>query len=147
MRIEEASGRPLALGELAAIVAGGALHLAGRPDAGDAVWAASAAVALVPLTWSVGRALAARRIGVDVIALLAIVAALAFGEYLAGAIVALMLAGGTALETAAGHRARRELTALVARAPAFAHRRRDGAIEEVARRRGARGRLHPRPGG
>ena len=42
-----------------------------------------------------------------------------------------MLAGGNALEEAAGRRARRELTALLERAPRIAHRRRDGRLEEV----------------
>ncbi len=123
--------RRLALAQLAAIIAGALLHQAGRGDAGDAVWAVSAAVALVPLAWDVARALLRRELGVDVIALLAIVAALAVGEYLAAAIVALMLSGGMALEQAAGRRARRELAALIARAPSFANLRRDGAIERV----------------
>ena len=39
--------------------------------------------------------------GVDAIALVAMAGALALGEYLAGAVVALMLAGGNALEAAA----------------------------------------------
>lgn len=119
------------MAQLAAIAAGLALAAAGRSGPADAVWAASAAVALVPLAASVVRALAARRLGVDVIALLAIAVALALGEYLAAAIVALMLAGGNALEEAAGRRARRELSELVARAPAEAHRRRHGQIERV----------------
>src|SRR5215211_3160473 len=57
--------------------------------------------------------------------------ALVLGEYLAGAVVALMLSGGNALEAAAGRRARRELTALLERAPRIAHRRRDSELEEV----------------
>ena len=68
----------------------------------------------------------------DAIALLAMAGALALGEYLAGAVVALMLAGGNALEASAGaRRARRELTALVERAPRVAPPR--------ARRRGGGG--------
>ena len=39
--------------------------------------------------------------------------------------------GGNALEAFAGRRARRELTTLLERAPRIAHRRRDGAVEEV----------------
>jgi len=42
-----------------------------------------------------------------------------------------MFAGGNALEEYAGGRARRELTKLLERAPRIAHRRRDGAVEEV----------------
>ena len=57
--------------------------------------------------------------------------ALALGEYLAGAVIALMFSGGQALETAASRRARRELSALARRAPTVAHRVRGDAIEEV----------------
>jgi heavy metal translocating P-type ATPase len=117
---------------LAAILAGAALHLAGEPAAGDAVWAGLTAVMLVPLTWSVVRDLARGRFGVDVIALISMAGALALGEQLAGAIVALMLAGGNALEAIASRRARSELTRLLALAPSVAHVRRDGAIDEVA---------------
>ncbi len=125
------SARHLAVGQLAAILAGGALHRAGQAEAGRAVWAVSAAIVLLPLAWSVVRTLARRRLGVDLIALLAIAAALSLGEYLAGAIVALMLSGGSALEEVAARRARRELSALIARAPAFAQRRRGDPIERV----------------
>ena len=90
---------------------------------GDAVWAGTVAVMLVPLTWSVARALLRGDFGVDVIALLAMAGALATGEYLAGAVVALMLSGGNALEDVGAGRARRELTALLERAPRIAHRR------------------------
>jgi heavy metal translocating P-type ATPase len=86
---------------------------------------------LVPLSASVIRALGAGRFGVDVIALLAMAGALALGEYLAGAVIALMLAGGNALEEFASGRARRELTALVERAPRTARRRVASAWEEV----------------
>ena len=123
--------RLLALGALVAIGAGGLLHLLSQPDAGDAVWAASTAVILIPLTWSVARTLARRDVGVDAIALVAMAASLALGEYLAGAVVALMLAGGNALEASAAQRARRELTALVERAPRIAHRRRGNDVHEI----------------
>jgi len=123
--------RALAAIALAAIVCGGVLHLAGQPAAGDAVWATLTAAMIVPLTWSVARDVARGRFGVDVIALISMAGALALGEQLAGAIVALMLAGGNALEEAAGRRARRELTRLLALAPSVAHVRRDGEIAEI----------------
>ncbi|MGB2711053.1 MAG: hypothetical protein WBC33_06005, partial [Conexibacter sp.] len=116
---------------LAAIACGALLHLAGRPSAGDAVWAGLTAAMLVPLSWSVARDVAHGRFGVDVIALVSMSGALVLGEQLAGAIVALMLAGGNALEATASRRARSELTRLLALAPSIAHVRRDGAIDEV----------------
>jgi heavy metal translocating P-type ATPase len=124
--------RLLAGGCLGAIGAGAILHLAGAPGAGDLVLAVGTGFVLVPLTWSVARSLAMRDVGVDAIALIAIAGALALQEWGAAAVVALMLAGGNALEEAAGSRARRALTALVARAPRVAHRLTEkGAIEEV----------------
>jgi hypothetical protein len=84
------SNRLLAAGVLAAIGGGGLLHLASEPAAGDAVWAVATAVVLVPLGWSVGRALLRGDVGVDAIALVAMAASLALGEYLAGAVVGLM---------------------------------------------------------
>jgi heavy metal translocating P-type ATPase len=126
------SNRLLAAGVLAAIGVGGLLHLVSEPALGDAVWAAATAVVLVPLAWGVGKSLLRGDVGVDTIALVAMAASLALGEYLAGAVVGLMLAGGNALEDYAAGRARRELTALVGRAPRTAHRRRGDAVEEVA---------------
>ena len=122
-------GLPLAA--LLLIAAGGALQLAGAPAAGDALWAATVALMLVPLTVSIVRTLAAGRVGVDAIALVAMAGALAVGQYLAGAVIALMLSGGNALEASASRRARRELTALLERMPTVAHRRAAGGWEEV----------------
>ncbi|MBS1868818.1 MAG: heavy metal translocating P-type ATPase [Actinobacteria bacterium] len=112
-------------------LAGGVCHLAGAPAAGDALWVATIAGTLVPVTWSVARSLAHGDVGVDVIALLAMVAALVGDELLAGAVVAVMLLGGNALEAYAAGRAERELTALLRRAPRIAHRRSDRTWEEV----------------
>ena len=90
--------RLLALAALAGVLVGGILRLLGEVGAAEAIWAASTALMLVPLTWSVARTLLRRDVGVDAIALVAMAGALALGEYLAGAVVALMLAGGNALE-------------------------------------------------
>jgi heavy metal translocating P-type ATPase len=116
---------------LCGIAAGGLLALLAGPAPADAVWAATVALMLVPLTWSVARSLMGGDVGVDVIALLAMAGALALGEYLAGAVIALMLAGGNALEAFASGRARRELTALVEHAPRVARRRTETGWEEV----------------
>ena len=116
---------------LFALILGGVVHAFAPGEAGDYVWAAAVVLALIPLTWSVGRSLAEGDVGVDAIALVAMAGALALGQYLAGAVIALMLSGGNALEAAAGRRARRELTALLERAPRIAHRRRGERLEEV----------------
>ncbi len=129
----DADTRPrlIALATLVLIVAGGLLALLDSTTAANVVWGLTVATMLVPLTWSIARTLAAGRVGVDAIALVAMVGALAVGEYLAGAVIALMLSGGNALEAAARRRARRELTALLERMPTIAHRRAGETWEEV----------------
>ena len=116
---------------LAAIVVGAGLALTGSGSAARALWGIAVAVSLVVLSVSVVRELRHGRLGVDVIALLAMGGALALGEELAGAVIALMLAGGNALEEAAGRRAHRDITALLERAPRIAHRREGERLVEV----------------
>jgi heavy metal translocating P-type ATPase len=123
--------RLLALVALAAIVTGAILWLVGEHGWADAAWGIGAAVVLVPLTVDTVRSLLHGDVGVDAIALVAIAGALILGEQLAGAIVALMMSGGAALEAWAAGRARRELRLLVERAPRFAHRHRLAGVEEV----------------
>ena len=61
-------------------------------------------------------------LGIDVLAIMAIVATVLVGEYVATLIIVLMLTGGAALEDFAVNRAKRELDALLKRAPQIAHR-------------------------
>jgi len=95
---------------------------AGMPDAASALWAAATTLTLLPLAFSVIRSLRRRALGVDMIALLAMSGALVLHEYLAGAVIAVMLSGGRCLEDYAQARAKRELSALLRRAPRTAHR-------------------------
>jgi cation transport ATPase len=122
----------------AALVLGGALHLAGYPTAGTAIWGAAVAVLsaelLVEVVWTVA---VKHHMGVDVVALVAMIGALLLGQELAGLIVGLMYSGGATLEELASARARRDLTALVQRAPKVARVRvgddyRIVAVDEVA---------------
>lgn len=82
--------------------------------------------------WSMVRELRGGNVGVDVLAVTAIGAAVAVGEVWAAVIVVLMLTGGEALENYAAHRAERDLTALLSNAPRAAHRLgADGSTEDV----------------
>ena len=113
---------------LIAVVVGSLLWAVGARHTADLVWAAAIVIALVPLGISVARDLAHGESGVDIIALLAMAGALVLGQYLAGAIIGLMLSGGQALERYASSRARRELSALLARAPREVHRYENGEL-------------------
>ena len=117
----------------AAGLAGGmGAWVAGADGVADVAWGSAAAVGLAPLAVYVARDVIARRPGVDIIALLAIAGALVLGEYLVGAVIAVMLGTGWTLDDYANARARRELRALLERAPRTVHRYEDGAIAAVA---------------
>src|SRR5688572_28602079 len=102
---------------IAGIAARGAAWFAGAPRAAELLWGVTTLACLLRVAFAVVRELAGAGAGVDVIAVLAMAGALAVGEQLAGAVIAVMLAGGQVLEAHASGRARRELTALVSRAP------------------------------
>src|SRR5271166_3536907 len=108
---------------VAALVSGGIAWLAGWRTVADWCWIVGTVAALVPATVWLLAALRKGRLGVDLIAVLSLVGTLVVHEYLAGALVAVMLAGGRALEAAAERRASHDLRALLQRAPRFARRR------------------------
>ena len=132
MTVEEKHDSVLTVVAVAAIAVGGGLYLAGSVDLADAVLAGAVSLVALSVVVHVVRALIVdHRFGVDVIALVAMVGALLLGQYLAGVVIALMFSGGQWLEAAATRRARRELTALLQRAPKVAHRYEGGALLEV----------------
>ena len=119
-------------GAAVGIVLGLFAPLVGMPALGTAILAMTTAVALVPLAIGVARSLWRGTFGVDVIALLAMSGALMLHEYLAGAVIALMFAGGRALEDFAQARAQRELSALLRRAPKLVHRYQGDALTTIS---------------
>ena len=116
-------------------LAGIAAHLVMRLDG-----TASAHVPLVVVLAAGGVPLVARlaaralhgSFGSDFLAAVSIVAASLLREYLAGAIIVLMLSGGEALERYAVAQATTVLRALAARLPTRAHRRTADHLEDVA---------------
>jgi heavy metal translocating P-type ATPase len=116
------------LAAVAGLAGGLGAQLAGAGGPGRLLLTLTVVAALGPLAVAVARGLVRREPGVDVIALLAMVGALALGEVLAGAVIAVMLASGRLLEGYAGERARRELSALLRRAPQVAHRYEQGGL-------------------
>ncbi|GAB3147460.1 heavy metal translocating P-type ATPase [Amycolatopsis stemonae] len=131
MRAETRREAVLLGGVLLLVAAGGVAWWAGAPVVADAAWAAADLLTLVPAVVWVAADLRARRWGADLLAVLALVATVAVGEYLAGAIVAAMVATGRVLEAGAQRRAGRNLTALLERAPRLAHRRTGDGHETV----------------
>ncbi|MBD3758064.1 MAG: cadmium-translocating P-type ATPase [Microbacterium sp.] len=97
------------------------LHVVGEDVLGR--WIATVCVAAFVVWTLVGmvRDVMRGHVGLDILAVVAMVATLAVGEYLASLIIVLMLSGGEALEDFAARRAKRDLTALLDRSPRIAH--------------------------
>ena len=113
------------------LAAGIFAYAADRQNLADLCWTLATAPVIAGLAVSIARDLLAGRFGVDAIALVSMSAALALGQPLAGAVVALMYSGGNVLEDIAVARAEHDLRSLVDRAPREAHRRVGDRIEEV----------------
>ncbi len=131
MITERIARRALIIIALAGLVIGLAAAFAGRGGVARWIWAAGTIPVAASLVFSIISDLRAGRMGVDAVALLSMLGALALGETLAGAVVAVMYAGGGALEDFAVGRAERDLKSLVDRAPRVAHRKIDGSIEDA----------------
>jgi heavy metal translocating P-type ATPase len=110
---------------------GGVAWALGKPELADWVWAAGAVPVIVGLMVSIVRDLLAGRFGVDAVALLSMIGALALWQNLAAIVVAVMYAGGNALEDFAISRAERDLRSLIDRAPRVAHREIAGRVDDV----------------
>jgi hypothetical protein len=77
-----------ASGQVTGIVA----RLGGEPNWAGWIWVATSAPVLLAVVVGIGRAVLRREAGLDLIALLSMGGAIALGEYLTGAVIALMLA-------------------------------------------------------
>ncbi|HEV2460870.1 MAG TPA: heavy metal translocating P-type ATPase [Ktedonobacterales bacterium] len=123
---------PLPVGALVLLALALVLWAVAGPTA--ARWPLLAIILLggVPLLWKTVGQLLRGEFGVDLIAILAIGGSLLLGQYLAGAMIVLMLSGGEALEAYALRRARRSLATLAERAPRTAHRRHGNEVISVA---------------
>ena len=91
----------------------------------------------LPLLYDLLRKLLKREFGSDLLGGISIITSILLGEYLAGSIIVLMLAGGEALESYALRSASSVLAALAKRMPSIAHRKRanetlDVALAEIA---------------
>ncbi|MFD8496061.1 heavy metal translocating P-type ATPase [Amycolatopsis sp. NPDC059657] len=124
-------GEVLLLAAVTVLLAAGALARIHASAPATILWAAATGVMLVPAVVWVVADLRAGRWGADVLAVLALGGTVAVGEYLAGAIIAVMIGTGRVLEGAAQRRAGRDLSGLLARAPNRAHLRRGDRVETV----------------
>jgi cation transport ATPase len=113
------------------LLAAGGLAVLVYPAAADPLWMAGAAAALVPAAVWAAKDLLARRFGADLLAVFALAGTLLVGEYLAGSVIGVMLGTGRVLDDYARRRARRDLSALLDRAPRQARVRVNGETRVI----------------
>jgi len=93
---------------------------------------ATLAIGGVPMLAELLRKLRHGEFNSDLLGGISVLTSVFLGEYLAGSIIVLMLAGGEALESYALASASSVLSALAKRAPSLAHRQRGTVLEDVA---------------
>jgi heavy metal translocating P-type ATPase len=113
------------------VVAGIALHYTKHNNYAQLLLSTVAILESLPLVYSMWQDFRTGSYGLDVLAITAIVASVALGQYWAAIVVVLMLTGGESLEDYAERRAQRELDALLKHAPQIAHVIRKGKTLDV----------------
>lgn len=101
-------------------------------DAAHWLWFITLIMGGAPVVWETARGITRRQFASDIVATMAIIAAIALNDAFPGVVIVLMQTGGKALEDYAFRRASSSLDALLARSPRIAHRRKGDLIEELA---------------
>jgi len=123
---------PLAAIAVVAGIAAGGLAVSGLAEPANWVLGALAVSVAAIQLWRMFRDLRGGHWGLDILAVSAIAATVVLGEFWAAYVVTLMILGGRALEDYASSQARRQLTALMARAPREAHRMNTEEVVDIA---------------
>lgn len=117
---------------LIALCAAGIAQLVGALGVAQWVLFVAVLIGATPLVWDVVVSIINKHFGVDILAIVAIIAAVVLQQYVAAAVILLMLSGGEALESYALRRARKDFSTLVSNAPSIAHRKQGDTIVDVA---------------
>src|SRR5215475_2072968 len=107
---------------LAGLILGLAAWGTGRSDLAEWIWVGGTIPVVAGLLGSMVRDYRSGRMGVDAIAFVSMSGALLLGQALAGIVIAVMYAGGNALEEIALGPGHGNLRSLIDRAPRVAHR-------------------------
>jgi heavy metal translocating P-type ATPase len=92
-------------------------YILNKNTIGNAILLITCGLQVIPLAKDMITSLIKGELGIDLLAITAIVTALILGEYITAAVIVLMLTGGESLENYAENRAKGELDALMKRAP------------------------------
>jgi hypothetical protein len=96
--LDRRSALPLLAVRVAGLAGGGIAGLAGAGAVRDGLWLATAGVGLGDALWATAVSFFRGRMGVDLIAVLALAGAMVVGELLAAAVISVILTSGRALK-------------------------------------------------
>lgn len=123
---------PLPFFAIAGIITGSVLILLDfHPFLSRYIWLSVLLVGGVPLSYKTIRNLLRGKFSVDVVAMMAIIAALVMDQAFAGSIIVLMQSGGESLENYAFSRATSDTRKLLERTPKVAHRKLNGTVLDI----------------
>ncbi len=124
---------PIPVFAIAALVAGAIIQLVfGEPSIARWVWYGALIIGGLPIIWGTFRGILRGKFASDVVAMLAIIAAILMDQAFAGVVVVLMQSGGEAIEDYGLRRATSSLDALLAHAPRLARRKNpNGSIDII----------------
>lgn len=123
---------PLPFFALSGLLLGLVFHFGWHlPDWSHWIWMATLILGGAPIIYKTLRGVFEGRFAADIVAMLAILAAIFLNQALAGAVVVLMQSGGEAIEAYGLRRATSSLSTLLKRAPRTARRKKDSGMEEI----------------
>lgn len=107
-------------------------YLRGAESLGNGILLISAGLQVLPLAYNMIKDVLSGELGIDLLAITAIVASLLMKEYITAGVIVVMLTGGEALENYAENRAKGELNELMKRAPTTATIDINGKAKKIA---------------
>jgi heavy metal translocating P-type ATPase len=123
---------PIPVFAIIGLITGSIFHWTpNQQELGHWIWFVTLVVGGAPIIWQTIRGMLHRHFASDIVALLAIVAAILLNNAFPGLVIVLMQSGGKALEDHAFKRASSSLDALLAGSPRLAHRKKDHDFEEI----------------
>ena len=105
------------------LLLGAIYYLINQSVAGQWIWFLTLIIGGIPVVWGTIKGMIHRHFASDIVAMLAIIAAILTNEALPGVVIVIMQTGGKALEDYAFRRASSSLDELMGRSPRFAYRK------------------------
>lgn len=123
---------PIPLWAITGLLAGVIVRFVFRePALADKIWYVTLLVGGAPILYQTIKGMFQGKFALDIVAMLAIIAAVWMEQAFAGVVIVLMQSGGEALESFGLKRASSSLDALLARAPRSARRKKETGLEEI----------------